>query len=100
LPKFRLSRLAEADLRHIAQYTFETWGEEQTRRYVGDLKRCIERLGDSPLLGRADNFWEGLRRAEQGKHVVFYRMEGEGVLILRILHHRMLPGRHEMGETE
>lgn len=98
MPKYRLSRLAEADLQHIAQYTFETWGEEQTRRYMGDLRDCIERVGKSPMLGRADNIEADYRRIEQGKHVVFYRLEGKDVLILRILHYRMLPARHGIEE--
>jgi len=28
---------------------------------------------------------------EQGKHVVFYRIEKDGIVVTRILHVRMLP---------
>jgi toxin ParE1/3/4 len=92
--------LAETDLQHIVLYTFQTWGEEQTRRYVKDLRECIERLSETPMLGRVDTTWESCRRIEQGKHVVFYRAEDDGILILRVLHQRMLPDRHEMEEAE
>jgi plasmid stabilization system protein ParE len=32
-----------------------------------------------------------LRRLEYGRHVVFYRVEANGIVISRILHQRMLP---------
>jgi plasmid stabilization system protein ParE len=37
---------------------------------------------------------------EQGKHVVFFRREPEGVLVSRILHERMLPERHAIDDDE
>jgi plasmid stabilization system protein ParE len=33
---------------------------------------------------------------EHGRHVVFYRQDGSGILISRILHQRMLPERHPL----
>lgn len=95
LPEYRLSRAADADLKYIARYTFNTWGEDQTRRYIDDLRSCIEKLTVSPMMGRAcDHIRPGFRRMEQGKHVILYRPEGNGVFISRILHQRMLPGKH------
>jgi hypothetical protein len=43
-------------------------------------------------MGRGcDSVSNGLRRFEHGKHVVFYRIVTEGILIVRVLHQRMLP---------
>jgi len=42
----------------------------------------------------------GLRRMEQGKHVVFFRREPAGILVSRILHERMLPERHAMVDED
>jgi plasmid stabilization system protein ParE len=42
----------------------------------------------------------GLRRMEQGKHVVFFRREPGGILVSRILHERMLPERHAIDDDE
>jgi plasmid stabilization system protein ParE len=43
-------------------------------------------------LGRVcDQVRPGLRRMECGRHVLFYRVEAEGIVISRILHQRMLP---------
>ena len=37
---------------------------------------------------------------EQGKHVVFYREEPGGILISRILHHRMLPEKQAIDDED
>lgn len=79
----------------IGTYTLRTWGEDQTIRYIADLEACCQRLADNPASCRpCDHFRPGLRRMEQGKHVVFFRREPEGILVSRILHERMLPERH------
>jgi toxin ParE1/3/4 len=92
---FRLTRRAEADLFDIADYTRQTWGDEQCARYLDLLEACCQRLADHPVLGRAcDKLRPGLRRREQGKHVVFYRRDGDDILVVRILHERMLPELH------
>ena len=96
---FRLSRSAEADLRSIGAYTFLTWGENQALRYLDELEACCQMLADNPTLGRpCDYLLPGLRRTEHGRHIVFYRREEEGVLVSRILHQRVLPERHSLGD--
>ncbi len=92
---YRLTRRAEADLDDIADYTLRTWGEAQCARYLDGLEQCCRRLAEHPALGRAcDGIRPGLRRREQGRHVVFYRRDEAGILVLRILHDRMLPALH------
>ena len=62
MAKYRLSRLAEADLSDIATYTLRTWGRDQAIRYVDDLEACCRKLADNPDLGRAcDHVRPGLR---------------------------------------
>ena len=98
---FRHSRRAEADLLGIAQYTLRTWGEEQTIRYIDDLEVCCQMLADNPMLGRAcDPIRQGLRRMERGRHGVFYREDGGGILISRILHRRVLPERRPIDDDD
>ncbi len=96
---FRLSRLAEADLLDIATYTLRTWGQDQAIRYVDDLEACCRKLAHNPVLGRVcDHVRPGLRRTEHARHVLFYRIEAGGIVVSRILHQRMLPERHNIGE--
>ena len=37
---------------------------------------------------------------ERGRHVVFYRADGDGILISRILHQRMLPQGQAIDEED
>ena len=98
---FRLSRLAEADLTDIGIYSLQIWGEDQAVRYIDNLEYCCNLLADNPQLGRACNHIRpGLRRMECGRHVVFYRIEEDGIVVSRILHQRMLPERHGMDDEE
>jgi len=99
--KFRFSRRAEADLCDIGLHTLRSWGEAQTDRYLSKLEDCCQLLADNPALGRlCDEIRPGLRRMEQGKHVVFYREEPGGILISRILHQRMLPEKQAIDDED
>jgi toxin ParE1/3/4 len=99
--RFRFSRRAEADLFNIGDYTFRTWGKAQADRYIGELEDCCQLVADNPALGRpCDEIRPGLRRMEQGKHVVFYRVETGGILISRILHQRMLPENQSIDDED
>ena len=81
----------------IGKYTLQTWGQAQTDRYIIELKVCCRLIASNPLIGRScDQVKLGLRRMEKGKHVLFYRQEPGGIRVVRILHQRMLPGRHAM----
>ena len=92
--RFRFSRLAEIDLYDIGIYTYRTWGEAQAGRYLRNIEECCQLLAENPGVGRScDEVRPGLRRMEQGKHVVFYREEPGGIQISRILHQRMLPDK-------
>ncbi len=95
MPLFRYSRRAEADLLGIAAYTVRTWGEDQAARYVNNLEEFSQMLADNPDLGsKCDYIRAGLRRAEIGKHVLFYREVDGGIFISRIRHQSMLPEPH------
>lgn len=99
MARFRLSRRAEDDLLNIGSYTLDAWGEDQAIRYLDQVEDCCRTLAGNRRLGRkCDEVRVGLRRAECGRHVVFYREEAGGILVSRILHQRMLPDRHAMDE--
>jgi toxin ParE1/3/4 len=94
LNTYRLGPKGESDLAEIFDYTVDTWGEEQAENYVDELARCFQLLADSPGLGRAcDLLFPGIRRFEQGKHVIFYKQDRSGILVSRILHQSRLPAR-------
>jgi toxin ParE1/3/4 len=100
MPTVRFSGRAKEDLLSIGAYTLRTWGAQQTARYLEDLERCAMMLGRNPNMGRScDWIRPGLHRFEQGRHVVFYRREKGGILVVRILHQSMLPDKHSFKEV-
>lgn len=87
---FRLTLRADADLAGIADYTIETFGIEQARRYRDGLESGFQNLADNPLLGQsADYLVPQLRQLEHKSHVIFYMPQDYGVFIVRILHASM-----------
>ena len=92
---YSLSKAAGSDLEAILDYTVDTWGAKQATTDLEGFVECFTRLANTPGLGRAcDDLKSGLKRAEYGKHVVFFRATRSGIRIVRILHQRMLPGRY------
>lgn len=95
----RFSGKAKADILEIAAYTLQAWGETQMIRYLDDLEECAKLLASRPDMGRAcDWIRPGLHRFEHRHHVLFYRKEPRGVLIVRILHEQMLPDQDTFRE--
>jgi toxin ParE1/3/4 len=100
LSAYRLGPKAVSELAEIFDYTVDTWGEEQAEDYIEELSKCFQLLADSPGVGwNSDLIHPGIRRFEQGKHVIFYKSERHGIRISRILHQRSLPGRTYFIET-
>ena len=95
MAEHRLTSRAEADLAGIADHTIETFGIERARRYRDAFETCFENLAENPRPGRsAERLAPGLRRFEHRSHVVFYVEDGDGVLIVRVLHAGMEALRH------
>ena len=96
-PKFRLSRFAAADLEAIANYTIEQFGIKQARRYRDGFERAFKMISDHPLSGRsAVQLVADMRRYEHESHIIFYRVAGFDILVVRVLHRRMNVERHAM----
>jgi toxin ParE1/3/4 len=99
--RLRVRQKARADLREIGRFTRRRWGRDQSNRYLGDLDACFHRLLSTPALGRVYAPLPLYLRHEQGSHVVFFRREPDGdVVIVRVLHERMLPELHLEKDTE
>lgn len=99
---YRLSTKSVTDLDDIYEYTALNFGLPQARNYLNGLDDCFEILAQQPARGRrADRIAPELRRYEYRSHVVFYIPEGEGVMIVRVLHKSMDALKHFIeGETE
>jgi len=84
--KYRLSKLAEEDLLRIADYGDEQFGILQSDRYRDQLKQRFSALAEQPYLYQAvDDIREGFRRSVCGIHSIYYRLDEQGVEIMRVL---------------
>lgn len=85
------SRAAAADLRAIARYTLEQWGEAQARRYIAQLEAAAAAVATGRgVFKELASLHPGLRSTLAGSHFVFCLVRpGRPALVLAILHERM-----------
>jgi toxin ParE1/3/4 len=88
---FDLTKSAQADLKSIARYTQERWGVRQRNTYLKEIDQVFRSLVKNPLIGRAcDEVRNGYRKFPHGGHLIYYKqVDGELLLIVRILHMAM-----------
>lgn len=92
--KLRVSKYADQDLNNLYLEGFEEWGVEQADRYYNALLRHFDLLCESPLQYMAvDDIRAGYRRSVCGKHSIYYRIDGNEVIIMGIIK-RQNPMRH------
>ena len=97
----RFSLSAKADLLSIGAYKLKNWGALQAERYLSAFEDCLKLLAGKPSLGRPCEWVRpGLHRFEKGRHVFFYRREGDGILVSRILHQSMQPDQQHFEESD
>src|SRR5262249_3029972 len=80
---------AKNDLRNIWRYFVGVASPEIADRLLRDIQRAIVRARQPPLAWRArDEVMPGLRSILVHPYVVFYRLSGETVEIVRVLNER------------
>lgn len=87
---FKVSKDAVSDLRQIGRDTQQRWGAAQRRRYLDSLNRQFHFLAENPL---ACHIRSGLkppaRIHHHTRHLIVYEQDGNGIVILRVLHDSM-----------
>lgn len=84
---YTLSAAAEIDIEEIYLYGFIQFGEAQADQYAAMLENRITILCANPKLGRIDaRVNPAIRRFECDRHVIFYDLLEDHILIVRILH--------------
>lgn len=85
--QFTFTEQADQDLLQIYVFTYQTWGEAQSIRYTNALKQRMQKLANTPSLGKQrDEIRPGYYSYHQGRHYIFYRVVDNGIQIARILH--------------
>ena len=89
---YRLTPAASDDLEQIWLYTLAQFDVEQAERYIAALVRDFALAAtDPPWASDHKRF----RRLRSERHVIYYLCETTNqIVIVRILHERMDPGRN------
>ncbi len=81
---------ASLDLEDILVYTNETWGLDKASEYGTKLFQCFNKLLENNYLGIAAEYINvNVRKFVVEKHVIFYSIESDYIVILRVLHTNM-----------
>lgn len=85
------SKKAVNDLSEIWNYTAKNWSIRQANYYYNFIISFCKSIGKNPvLLGiKYDEVIDGLLGCKVKKHVIFYRIKNNEILIIRILYERM-----------
>jgi len=93
--QYKLTHDADSDVTQIYQDGLEMFGAAQAEKYAIDMANRFSFLAEKKIQGSDySHVVTELRRADYVSHAIYYRHTDYGVLILRILHGRMDPGRH------
>lgn len=95
MPRYILTERASSDLEEIWKYTDLNWGTTQARVYLTQLENRMIALARYPDRGRKrrDLSREPMSYHE-GRHVIFYSENSDGIEVLCILHDSMDFARH------
>lgn len=86
---FQLSGRAEYELSSIYAESAELFGIAQADSYAAGLRRIMTLLAENPHIAREREELASRARAYRYKaHMIVYRQEGEGILVIRIPHAR------------
>lgn len=91
-PKYVLELSEEAynDLIDIQNYTYAQYGENQWKAYGCDLDDGMAHIVAHPFLGhQRSDVPKGYLTCKVREHVMIYRIEGETIYLVRVLHGRM-----------
>ncbi len=81
---------AEKDLIKIFEYTFYNWGIQQAEKYQDELYSGMEQILSQENIGKVYPFsTKKYRKIHINRHLIFYRVESNKCIIVRILHDKM-----------
>ncbi len=82
---------ADEDLDGIVDYTRRQWGDAQARRYLAQLRLCLDQITDEHGRFRIETSFSHPVRVLRCQHHYIYCVPREGLrsLIVAILHEKM-----------
>ena len=91
MAEIRFLEPSRFDLRIMRAYGLEAFGGKAADAYMRGLAAVLVRLSEHPRIGVArDDLRPGTRSFPYRRHRVYYRVDEEGIVIQRILHHAQM----------
>ena len=85
---------ARTDFYDIYQYTADNWGFAQADKYQDLIETHAETIAENPFIGQMrESLGLGVRSWPAERHIIYYRVDSDAIVILRILHERQDPQR-------
>ena len=88
---YELTRFAEEDIKEIARYTIEKWGENQSLQYVALLDNRFCEIAEKTAYSRtfSKRFPQILVSRCEHHYIFYLHPEGKPPRIIAVLHERM-----------
>lgn len=84
--RYRLSGEAVSDLERLHEYGLIHFGYQRASAYYAGFRPFFEALAENPFQApRVDHVRKGYRRGVYNRHSVYFRVEDESIVIVRIL---------------
>ncbi len=88
----RFTLQAGQDIRNVLLETRRQWGAEQRTAYRRTLYNAFSVILSNPKIGRArEDLGPTIRSRLAERHVIYYEILPDAILILRVMHVRMHP---------
>ena len=95
MTNFRFTQEALDDLNNIVFYTVKKWGKIQAKNYVNGLHIQVNRLAQTPHIGKQRNgFYDGLLSFPYASHILYYVINEGNITVIRVLHKNMDNTKH------
>jgi len=86
MASYRLNREALADLNRLYEHGVLTFGLRQADAYFDEIVTRFQEIADQPELYPAiDHIRQGYRRSVYKSHSIYYRIDPDEIVIVRIL---------------
>ena len=83
---YRLTKAADQDFERIFEFGIDQFGLAQALDYQNGMTQRFDQVAGQPNLYQAvDHIRQGYRRSVYKAHSIYYRIDDEFVLIVRIL---------------
>ena len=85
--KLRTTPATREDIRSIQAYSKSRFGSQTAAEYLAGLSAIFDLLEVRPLAGTEHANLAGIRSFRYRSHRIYYRLDDQDLLVVRILHH-------------